>query len=198
MKAFNIYITGVGGQGIGLLSETLLRGIDHAGIRAIGVDTHGLAQRGGVVVSRIRCGENVYSPLTMKGRSHLILAMEINEALRGLHSALRQKGTLIYLDTSWQPLPVRLGETAEIGIADIEAAAKKKDAQLIRVESEKFFDIRMQNMALLGAVATHGLIPGVMPEHYTMALSDLLEGETLQKNMDLLNSFADRHLSSTE
>lgn len=54
MKAYNIHITGVGGQGIGLLSQALLRGIDHAGITAIAVDTHGLAQRGGVVVSRIR------------------------------------------------------------------------------------------------------------------------------------------------
>jgi len=39
MKPFNIHITGVGGQGIGLLSQALLRGIDHAGITAIAVDT---------------------------------------------------------------------------------------------------------------------------------------------------------------
>ncbi len=60
MRAFNIYITGVGGQGIGLLSQALLRAVDHAGINAIAVDTHGLAQRGGVVVSRIRCGSGIH------------------------------------------------------------------------------------------------------------------------------------------
>ncbi len=47
MKEYNIYMTGVGGQGIGLLSQTLLRGADHAGLEVMAVDTHGLAQRGG-------------------------------------------------------------------------------------------------------------------------------------------------------
>jgi indolepyruvate ferredoxin oxidoreductase beta subunit len=46
MKAFNIYLAGVGGQGIGLLSEILLRGADHAGLKVKGVDTHGLAASG--------------------------------------------------------------------------------------------------------------------------------------------------------
>ena len=109
MKAFNIHITGVGGQGIGLLSQALLRGIDHAGIQAIAVDTHGLAQRGGVVVSRIRCGSRVHSPLIMKNRADLVLGMEIHEAMRSLVTALKPGGTLVHLDVSWQPLPVRSG-----------------------------------------------------------------------------------------
>ncbi len=87
MKAFNIHITGVGGQGIGLLSQALLRGIDHAGINAIAVDTHGLAQRGGVVVSQIRCGDKIHSPLIMKNSADLVLGMEVHEALRGLQLA---------------------------------------------------------------------------------------------------------------
>ena len=60
MKAFNIYLIGVGGQGIGLLSEILLRAADHAGYEVKGVDTHGLAQRGGIVVSHLKFGEKVY------------------------------------------------------------------------------------------------------------------------------------------
>ncbi|MBW2538534.1 MAG: 2-oxoacid:acceptor oxidoreductase family protein, partial [Deltaproteobacteria bacterium] len=54
MNSFNVYMTGVGGQGIGLLSEILLRAADHAGHTVKGVDTHGLAQRGGIVVSSLR------------------------------------------------------------------------------------------------------------------------------------------------
>ena len=53
MKKFNIYLTGVGGQGIGLISEILLRAADYAGFNVKSVDTHGLAQRGGIVVSQI-------------------------------------------------------------------------------------------------------------------------------------------------
>jgi len=59
---------GVGGQGIGLLSEVLLRAVDYAGLRVKAVDTHGLAQRGGVVVSNLRMGDNVFSPLIPGGR----------------------------------------------------------------------------------------------------------------------------------
>ena len=95
MSQFNIYISGVGGQGIGLLSQALLRGIDHAGIRAIAVDTHGLAQRGGVVVSRIRCGTGTHSPLIRAGHADLVLGMGIHEAMRGLVSALKPTGTLV-------------------------------------------------------------------------------------------------------
>ena len=71
MLAFNIYLCGVGGQGIGLLCEILLRAADHAGLVARAVDTHGLAQRGGTVISHIRLGEAVFSPLIGDGQAHL-------------------------------------------------------------------------------------------------------------------------------
>jgi indolepyruvate ferredoxin oxidoreductase beta subunit len=69
----NIYLAGVGGQGIGLLSEILLRAADHAGLNVIGVDTHGLAQRGGIVISLIKFDENVYSPLIGENQADLVV-----------------------------------------------------------------------------------------------------------------------------
>ena len=189
MKVFNIYITGVGGQGIGLLSQALLRGIDHAGINAIAVDTHGLAQRGGTVVSRIRCGEQVHSPLIMKNSADLVLAMEVHEAMRGLDLALKTGGTLVYLDVSWQPLPVRLGLNSEIAANDIKNACKTVFVTDIKVDTQAVEDSRMQNMALLGTVAKHRLIPGVKKENYDDALEDLLTGEMLTKNRATFNAY---------
>jgi len=81
-QPLNIHLAGVGGQGIGLLNEILLRAADHAGYNAIGVDTHGLAQRGGIVVSEIRLGETVHSPLIGNGQADLVVALERHEALR--------------------------------------------------------------------------------------------------------------------
>ena len=89
MDNFNIYLTGVGGQGIGLLSEILIRAADHAGHRVKGVDTHGLAQRGGIVVSRIRIGDRVHTPLIPAGEADLVIALERHEALRGLNDKCR-------------------------------------------------------------------------------------------------------------
>ena len=161
MKPFNIHMTGVGGQGIGLLSQALLRGIDHAGITAVAVDTHGLAQRGGTVVSRIRCGEPVYSPLIMAGCADLVLGMEVHEALRGLTTALKPGGTLLFLNVSWQPLPVRLGQSPVVTDDDIHQAGKSAGARVIPDNSSRSFssgkaiqpDNRLNSRASISAAA---------------------------------------------
>lgn len=190
MKGFSIYITGVGGQGIGLLSQALLRGVDHAGIPAIAVDTHGLAQRGGVVVSQIRCGKNAHSPLIMEKSADLVLGMEIHEAVRGLGTALKPGGTLVYLDVSWQPLPVRLGLNSEITPQDVLAACTAARATPVKVKTKKTLDPRMQNMALLGTLAARKLVPGVEKQHFSAALDDLLTNGMLKNNKTLFNSYA--------
>jgi indolepyruvate ferredoxin oxidoreductase beta subunit len=190
MKSFNIYIIGVGGQGIGLLSQALLRGIDHAGIPALAVDTHGLAQRGGIVVSQIRCGDRVHSPLIMSHSADLVLGMEIHEAARGASLALKKSGILVFLDVSWQPLPVRLGRGPEITAGEVVQACTVLGAVPIRLEVGTLPDARMQNMALLGAVSKNALVPGVSKEHYEAALEDLLSGDLLEKNRAVFDAFA--------
>jgi indolepyruvate ferredoxin oxidoreductase, beta subunit len=190
MKEYNIYIAGVGGQGIGLLSQTLLRGADHAGLEVMAVDTHGLAQRGGGVVSRIRCGSRVFSPLTLSHNCDLVLGMEIHEALRGLQAALKKGGTLVYMDLAWQPLPVRLGHCPEITMEDIARACTQRGARSLAVKTDGIFDARMQNMALVGTVAKYGLIPGVSKGDYTKALEDLLTGDLFVENLDIFNHYA--------
>lgn len=190
MNLFNIHITGVGGQGIGLLSQALLRGIDHAGITALSVDTHGLAQRGGVVVSQIRYGQRIHSPLIMANQADLVLGMERHEALRSLVHALKTGGTLVVMNVSWQPLPVRLEEAKEITISDIESACKKKNIRLFQVETGQMTDSRMHNMAILGTISKHGLVPGTVKRHYMAALQDLLAGSLLEENMVVFNQFA--------
>lgn len=190
MKEYNIYMTGVGGQGIGLLSQTLLRSADHAGLDVMAVDTHGLAQRGGVVVSRIRCGSKAFSPLTLAHSCDLVLGMEIHEALRGLKTALKNGGTLVYLDLAWQPLPVRLGQCPEVTDRDLSLACTQIDARCLEVETQGLADARMQNMALVGTVAKHGLIPGVLKSDYEKAMADLLAGDNLARNLEVFNLYA--------
>jgi indolepyruvate ferredoxin oxidoreductase beta subunit len=190
MKEYNIYITGVGGHGIGLLSQTLLRGADHAGLEVMAVDTHGLAQRGGVVVSRIRCGSSVFSPLTLSHQCDLVLGMEIHEALRGLEAALKKGGTLVYMDLAWQPLPVRLGQCQAVTPEDISKACTQWGARSLTVETGGLSDPRMHNMALVGTVAKYALIPGVSKRHYANALEDLLTGDLLVQNLDVFNRYA--------
>lgn len=185
MKAFNIYLAGVGGQGIGLLSEILLRGADHAGLIVKGVDTHGLAQRGGIVVSQLRLGSRVYSPLILQNEADLVVALERYEALRGTNMALKDGGTLIYYNTTWQPLYVRLNLAEPVSEAMISKQCRKRNIREISLFKADLKDVRMQNIVLLANIEKYGLIPGVKKEHYLQAMDDLLQGRLLETNIEL-------------
>lgn len=188
MDRFDIFLIGVGGQGIGLLSEVILRAADHAGHPVKGVDTHGLAQRGGIVRSRVRLGSNVYSPLTMAQSADLVVALERHEALRGMNLALRNGGTLLYYNTVWQPLAVRLDRAECIDEAVIAQECHRRNIREVKVLDETLTDARMQNMALLARIDRLGLIPEVDTDHYRAAMGDLMAGSMLEKNMALFEA----------
>ena len=90
----SIFITGVGGQGIILASEVLSETALAAGYDVKKSEVHGMAQRGGSVISAVRFGKKVYSPLITKGEADIILAFEKLEALRQI-DFLNTEGTMI-------------------------------------------------------------------------------------------------------
>jgi len=185
MKPTNIYLAGVGGQGIGLLTEILIRAADHASLKVKGVDTHGLAQRGGVVVSQLRLGDNVYSPLIPKGKADMVIGLERHETLRAMNLFLRDGGTVIYYNAVWQPLEVRLHEAEEISEEVINKQCKKRGIKEIKVFKDDLKAARMQNIVLLANIDRYHLIPEIQTEHYIRAMEDLMEGNMLESNMKL-------------
>ncbi|OGK07887.1 MAG: pyruvate ferredoxin oxidoreductase [Candidatus Riflebacteria bacterium GWC2_50_8] len=187
MKPFNIYLSGVGGQGIGLISEIILRAADRAGLKAIGVDTHGLAQRGGIVSSHIRIGEDVHSPLVSKRKADLVISLERHEAVRAASEYLADKGSLVYYNTSWQPLPVRLNKAQEISVQQVADFCQKCEYQLFEVHHADLPDPRMQNIALLAAICRNNLVAGLAASHYEQAMGDLMSGKMLDANLKLFN-----------
>ncbi|MHC4660563.1 MAG: indolepyruvate oxidoreductase subunit beta [Planctomycetota bacterium] len=101
-KTTNILICGVGGQGVILVSELLGQAAVFAGMEVKQSEVHGVAQRGGAVVSHVRMGKKVYSPLIKTGESDFILAFEKLEAVRWAHH-MRQGGKLIVDDNEIMP-----------------------------------------------------------------------------------------------
>ena len=185
MQPFNLYLCGVGGQGIGLLGEILLRASDYAGYTAKAVDTHGLAQRGGTVISQIRLGEVVFTPLIPERTADLVVALERHEALRGMQVALRDQGTLVYYNTVLQPLGVRLGTEVEISVADIDKVCGQREITVYAVSQPDLPDPRMQNIVMLAHIHRHRLIPGLKTQHFLQAMEDLLKGTMLTANLQL-------------
>ncbi|MGD9972584.1 MAG: 2-oxoacid:acceptor oxidoreductase family protein [Desulfatirhabdiaceae bacterium] len=185
---FNIYMTGVGGQGIGMLSEVLLRAADYAGYDVKAVDTHGLAQRGGMVVSHLRIGKQVYAPLIPKGEADLAVSLERHEAFRALLHMLKPGGVLIYYDAVWQPLSVRLGQTKTVTESDIRTVADKAGIRIIPVFKPDLPDARMQNIVTLAHIHRNGLIPEITAAHYLQAMTDLMSGGMLEKNRRIFDT----------
>jgi indolepyruvate ferredoxin oxidoreductase beta subunit len=196
VSGFNIYMTGVGGQGIGMLSEVLIRAVDHAGLAVRGVDTHGLAQRGGIVVSHLRIGTGAHSPLIPPHGAHLAAALERHEALRAAGEFLAEAGTLVYYDTVWQPLEVRLGSAREVTNAAIAAVCNDRGVNCLPVFREDLADVRMQNVVLLAVLAGRGLVPGLAPDHYRRAMGDLMAGGMLAANLALFDEERARHTAT--
>jgi indolepyruvate ferredoxin oxidoreductase, beta subunit len=190
MKPLNIYLCGVGGQGIGLLAEIMLQSCLAAGYRVHGVDTHGLAQRGGIVSSHIRLGERVHAPKIAPGEADLVIALERLEAYRAVVSMLRAGGSVEYYDCEYQPIHVRMGQAHYPSALELEEAVAQRGGHLERVLLGNLPDPRMQNVALLGRLAALGLVEGLTPALIEEQLAAVLPAAVLEANLAVLRQAA--------
>ncbi|MGM0409954.1 MAG: indolepyruvate oxidoreductase subunit beta [Bacillota bacterium] len=107
-KSVNIMLAGVGGQGVLLASEVISKVAMEKGYDVKKSEVHGMAQRGGSVVSNVRFGEKIYSPIIAEGEADILLAFEKLEALRWLNY-LKEDGIIITNTQKIDPLPVANG-----------------------------------------------------------------------------------------
>lgn len=108
MQTRNILIVGVGGQGTLLASRVLGKYALEEGYDVKLSEVHGMAQRGGSVMTYVRIGESIASPIIDEGRADVILAFEKLEALRYAHY-LREGGEVLYSTQEIMPMPVVTG-----------------------------------------------------------------------------------------
>jgi len=108
METKSIMIVGVGGQGSLLASKLLGRLLLTKGYDIKVSEVHGMSQRGGSVVTYVRFGEKVYSPIIDKGEADFIVSFELLEAAR-YTEYLREGGTIVTNTQSINPMPVITG-----------------------------------------------------------------------------------------
>ena len=155
MAVKNIMIVGVGGQGT-LLTSRVLRGLAIAGGYDVKLsEVHGMAQRGGSVVTFVRYGEKVAEPIVEEGQADVIIAFERLEAMRYAHF-LKKDGALVINDWRIDPMPVVIG-AAKYPEGILEEL--KKDHKVYAVnateESKKLGNPKVFNMIVLGVAAQH-------------------------------------------
>ena len=151
MTTKNIMIVGVGGQGT-LLTSRILGGLAIAGGYDVKLsEVHGMAQRGGSVVTYVRYGEKVAEPIVEEGQADVIIAFERLEALRYAHF-LKKDGVLIANDWRIDPMPVVIG-AAQYPEHILEDLAKEH--KVYTEEAKKLGNPRVFNMIVLGIAAQH-------------------------------------------
>lgn len=151
----NIMIVGVGGQGT-LLTSRILGGLAIAGGYDVKLsEVHGMAQRGGSVVTFVRYGDKVAEPIVEEGQADVIIAFERLEALRYVHY-LKKDGVLIANDWRIDPMPVVIG-AAKYPEGILEELAKEYCVYTVDAteEAKKLGNSRVFNMIVLGIAAQH-------------------------------------------
>lgn len=103
MDARNILLCGLGGQGILFMTKILAQTALARGFNMMGAETHGMAQRGGSVISHLRLGE-VESSLVRTGSAHILLALEKNEGYRNL--PFLSNGAKMFVNAGTDDFPV--------------------------------------------------------------------------------------------
>ena len=155
MDTKSIMIVGVGGQGTLLASRLLGAALLSEGYDVKVSEVHGMSQRGGSVVTYVKYGDKVASPIVQKGQADLILAFEQLEAARWL-PFLKTDGTIIANTQQIDPMPVVIG-AAEYPENILENL--KKDHKVYTVnateEAKKLGNSRVFNLIVLGIAAQH-------------------------------------------
>ena len=176
----NIMIVGVGGQGT-LLTSRILGGITvEAGYDVKLSEVHGMAQRGGSVVTYVRYGEKVAEPIVEEGQADVLIAFERLEALRYAHF-LKKDGVIIVHDQRIDPMPVVTG-VAKYPDGIIEKLSKKYRVVSVDAMDEaiKMGNSRVFNVIILGIAAKNMDFP---KEQWIEVIKKTVPAKTIDINV---------------
>ncbi len=180
----NIILCGVGGQGTVLASKLIAAAAMARGEAAHTAETIGMAQRGGSVVSHVRIGEGVYSPLIPKGQADLMIAFEPAEAVRNM-TYLKPGAAAVVSSAPVMPVTAAL------------SGSSYKPSDMINVLAGAGFDVtvidgaaivselgsaKSLNVALLSAACETGKA-GMTSEELVSVLGTSVKKEYLEQNM---------------
>jgi len=156
METKNVMIVGVGGQGSLLASKLLGRLLLTKGYDIKVSEVHGMSQRGGSVVTYVRFGDKVYSPIIDKGQADFIVSFELLEAARWTEY-LKNGGVIITNTQQINPMPVITGAAAypDALTEKIAAAGFELDALDALKLAEKAGSAKAVNIVLMGRLSKY-------------------------------------------
>lgn len=185
MKEFNIVLAGVGGQGILLAAEILGSAAIKEGLSVRVSEIHGMAQRGGAVVSTVRIGESVFAPTVLDGQADVLLGFEPFETLRNLKFA-SEKTLIIMSEEKIPPTEFTAKKMPYPPLEEFKEKIYHFTKNLIIVDTprlaEKAGSPLTQNVVLLGALAATNKLP-IKNESLMDAFKELIPAKYLDVNV---------------
>jgi indolepyruvate ferredoxin oxidoreductase beta subunit len=188
-KRLKVHVTGIGGQGIGSTTRVLATAAKLAGLSVITMETHGLAQRGGVVVSDLAIGyDPTESPQCAIGEADVIIALEALESLRSMPK-LKKGGIFVVNTTTYQPLAVRhsKGDIKYPALEEIEAELKRVTPNVLMVpaqdDARELGVSRTMNMILIGALTANSDVLPISKEQVIDGMRAILPPKYIDVNL---------------
>lgn len=179
-RLFNVSLVGVGGQGILLTSDVLALAAMHAGFDVKKSEIHGMSQRGGSVISQVRFGTKVASPIIPDGASDVLVSFERTEALRYAHLA-KPGATILVNDMERIPVTVSSGLQPAAKDVGLRLAAYPGLVLLAANPlAEKAGNLRAANVVLVGALST--FVP-FDEAHWQAAMRERIPAKLLDVNL---------------
>jgi len=185
MKEVNIFLAGVGGQGILLAAEILGTAALKEELNVLVSEIHGMAQRGGAVISNVRIGEKVLAPTILEGTADMFLGFEPLETLRNLKFASEK--TLVLMNN--EPIPPPGLTTKITSYPSQEEITNKINSftkNVIIVGAAKLAkeagSIVTRNIVLIGGLAATGKMP-VKIQSLEEAIRELVPAKYTEMNM---------------
>ena len=162
MSTTNLIVAGVGGQGVILATEVLGNAAIKENFDVVISEIHGMAQRGGAVVSHVRIGHKVHSPTVVEGLADAILGFEPVEVLRYLHYA-SDRTRIVTSERCVIPPSVYMGVVEYPSIEQIVEMYRRSTRRITLIDAfrlaEEAGSARTQNIVLVGALAATRVLP---------------------------------------
>jgi len=185
MKEFNVVLAGVGGQGTLLAAEILGMAAVKEGLNVRVSEIHGMAQRGGAVVSDVRIGESVLAPTVLEGQADVLLGFEPLETLRSLRLA-SEKTLVIMNDVRVAPPELTAKKAEYPSLKEVEEKIRVFTRKLVVVSAAKLAkdagNVLAQNVVLLGVLAGAGKLP-MKEDSIVAALRELVPEKHVDVNV---------------
>jgi indolepyruvate ferredoxin oxidoreductase beta subunit len=182
MKLDTIF-SGVGGQGVVVLSDIYCEAALLDGFDVAKAEVHGMAQRGGSIVAYARIGDNVESPLIETGKADVLVGFEILETARALPMLKRDGDVIVnmkYIPPSCVPSGVKSKKTGEL-MQLLKSKARVHEVDGIGI-ADKLGNLLVVNTVLLGALSALPEIP-VKEEAFKQAIAARLREKYVNLNI---------------